>query len=53
LLPAVRRESDHAVIVSDGFSCCEQITQNTTARPLHLAELLARGGDDIDGKKKS
>ncbi len=42
LLPAVRREMDRALIVSDGFSCCEQITQNTTARPLHLAEVLAR-----------
>ena len=41
LLPAVRREADRAIIVSDGFSCCEQITQNTSARPLHLAEVLA------------
>ena len=40
LLPAVRRERE-AIIVSDGFSCCEQITQNTTARPMHLAEVLA------------
>jgi FAD/FMN-containing dehydrogenase/Fe-S oxidoreductase len=51
LLPAVRSESDHALIVSDGFSCCEQITQNTTARPMHLAEVLARGGNSSDGKK--
>ncbi len=41
LLPAVRRETE-AIIVSDGFSCCEQITQNTTTRPLHLAEVLAQ-----------
>jgi len=41
LLPVVRREAGNAIIVSDGFSCCEQITQNTTARPLHLAEVLA------------
>ena len=40
LLPAVR-ENPKAVIVSDGFSCCEQITQNTSARPKHLAEVLA------------
>jgi len=40
LLPAVR-ENPNAVIVSDGFSCCEQITQNTSARPKHLAEVLA------------
>ena len=41
LLPAVRRETE-AIIVSDGFSCQEQITQNTTARPMHLAEVLAQ-----------
>jgi hypothetical protein len=40
LLPAVRNNRD-AIIVSDGFSCCEQITQNTSARPKHLAEVLA------------
>jgi FAD/FMN-containing dehydrogenase/Fe-S oxidoreductase len=43
LLPAVRNNAK-AIIVSDGFSCCEQITQNTTARPMHLAEVLARAG---------
>ncbi len=41
LLPAVRNNKD-AMIVSDGFSCCEQITQNTSARPKHLAEVLAQ-----------
>ena len=41
LLPAVRSNGD-AIIVSDGFSCQEQITQNTAARPRHLAEVLAR-----------
>jgi len=40
LLPAVRNNPG-AIIVSDGFSCCEQITQNTKARPKHLAEVLA------------
>jgi Fe-S oxidoreductase len=42
LLPAVREAHADTLIVSDGFSCSEQITQNTTARPLHLAEILAR-----------
>jgi Fe-S oxidoreductase/FAD/FMN-containing dehydrogenase len=42
LLPAVRQLADKAIIVSDGFSCCEQITQNTSARPLHFAEVLAQ-----------
>jgi len=41
LLPAVRANTK-AIIVSDGFSCCEQITQNTTTRPMHLAEVLAQ-----------
>jgi Fe-S oxidoreductase len=41
LLPAVRHNTK-AIIVSDGFSCAEQITQNTTARPMHLAEVLAQ-----------
>jgi FAD/FMN-containing dehydrogenase/Fe-S oxidoreductase len=43
LLPAVRNNKE-AIIVSDGFSCCEQITQNTKARPKHLAEVLAQPG---------
>ncbi len=42
LLPAVRNKPANAIIVSDGFSCCEQITQNTAAKPLHLAEVLAQ-----------
>jgi FAD/FMN-containing dehydrogenase/Fe-S oxidoreductase len=42
LLPAVRNKPANAIIVSDGFSCCEQITQNTKARPMHLAEVLAQ-----------
>ena len=43
LLPAVRNATPNTLIVTDGFSCSEQITQNTDARPLHLAELLAKG----------
>jgi FAD/FMN-containing dehydrogenase/Fe-S oxidoreductase len=41
LLPAVRNNPE-AIIVSDGFSCSEQITQNTSRRPMHLAEVLAQ-----------
>jgi FAD/FMN-containing dehydrogenase/Fe-S oxidoreductase len=41
LLPAVRNNPE-SILVSDGFSCCEQITQNTKARPMHLAEVLAQ-----------
>jgi len=41
LLPAVRAAEPGTVIVSDGFSCREQIAQNTGKRALHLAEVLA------------
>jgi FAD/FMN-containing dehydrogenase/Fe-S oxidoreductase len=42
LLPAIRNKAAQTIIVSDGFSCSEQITQNTTARPMHLAEVLVQ-----------
>ncbi len=41
LLPAVRVAPAGTHILADGFSCAEQITQNTDARPMHLADLLA------------
>jgi Fe-S oxidoreductase len=42
LLPAVRNKAANTILVTDGFSCAEQITQNTTAKPMHLAEVLAQ-----------
>jgi Fe-S oxidoreductase len=46
LLPAVRAAPRDALVLADGFSCREQIAQNTDRRGLHLAEVLAlaRGG---------
>jgi Fe-S oxidoreductase len=41
LLPAVRAADSETVFVADGFSCREQIAQNSTRRGLHLAEVLA------------
>jgi FAD/FMN-containing dehydrogenase/Fe-S oxidoreductase len=41
LLPAVRAAEPGTVIVTDGFSCREQIAQNTSRRAVHLAEILA------------
>ena len=41
LLPAVRAAGSDTVFVADGFSCREQIAQNSTRRGLHLAEILA------------
>jgi FAD/FMN-containing dehydrogenase/Fe-S oxidoreductase len=43
LLPAVRRAQPATLIVSDGFSCQEQILQATGRRALHLAEALQLG----------
>jgi Fe-S oxidoreductase len=40
LLPAVRRAAADALIVSDGFSCREQIRQATGRNALHLAETI-------------
>jgi Fe-S oxidoreductase len=42
LLPAVRAAEAGTVIVTDGFSCREQIAQNTGRRAVHVAEVLAR-----------
>jgi Fe-S oxidoreductase len=41
LLPAVRAADARTLIVTDGFSCREQIAQNTDRRAVHLAEVLA------------
>jgi hypothetical protein len=40
LLPAVRRAPPDWLIITDGFSCREQIAQCTPRRALHLAEVL-------------
>jgi FAD/FMN-containing dehydrogenase/Fe-S oxidoreductase len=40
LLPAVRETAKDALIITDGFSCREQIEQTTTRRALHLAEVI-------------
>ncbi|MFI0447093.1 FAD-binding and (Fe-S)-binding domain-containing protein [Actinomadura sp. 6N118] len=41
LWPAVRAASDGTRVLADGFSCRTQIEAGTSARPVHLAELLA------------
>ena len=40
LLPAVRKAAADTLIVSDGFSCREQIEQGTGRKALHLAEVM-------------
>jgi Fe-S oxidoreductase len=39
LLPAVRAAEGSTLIVADGFSCREQITQGSEREALHLAEV--------------
>ena len=41
LLPAVRAASQDTILVTNGFSCREQIKQNTPRNAVHLAEVLA------------
>ncbi len=40
LLPAVRSMKAEDIFVTNGFSCREQIRQNSTVRAVHLAEVL-------------
>jgi Fe-S oxidoreductase len=42
LLPAIRKAPAETIVVTDGFSCREQIAQATGRRAVHLAEVLAR-----------
>jgi Fe-S oxidoreductase len=62
LLPAVRASDDDTWIVTGGFSCREQIEQQTGRTVLHPAELLAtalragggaRSGDAGDGHQET
>ena len=43
LLPAVRDASPETLIIADGFSCREQIAQETNRHALHLAEVIQMG----------
>ena len=40
LLPAVRRAAKDALIITDGFSCREQIRQMSDRQALHIAQVL-------------
>lgn len=40
LLPEVRKAGLSTIIMADGFSCKEQIEQQTNRHALHLAEVL-------------
>ena len=43
LLPAVRDASPETLIIANGFSCREQISQETGRHALHLAEVIQMG----------
>lgn len=40
LLPAVRNAEKNTIVIADGFSCREQIEQETNRQGLHLAQVL-------------
>jgi len=43
MLPSVRKAGLSTLVMADGFSCKEQIQQNTNRHALHLAEVLQMG----------
>ncbi len=53
LLPEVRKAADSTMIVADGFSCREQIAQQTDRQALHLAEVIqfARQSGTSNGER--
>ena len=50
LLPAVRNASPNTLIVSDGFSCREQVFQSTGRRAIHLAEAIQLASRALSAK---
>jgi Fe-S oxidoreductase len=52
LLPAVRKAGLSTIIVADGFSCKEQIAQQTGRHALHVAEVLQMGLRDEQENQK-
>ena len=51
LLPEVRNAGNDELIVADGFSCQEQIIQQTDRTPLHTAQVLQRAlHGDVKGE---
>jgi hypothetical protein len=50
LLPAVRNVSEETVIIADGFSCREQIEQQTDRKALHFAQVIQMGLREKNGQ---
>jgi FAD/FMN-containing dehydrogenase/Fe-S oxidoreductase len=51
LLPEVRKAGLATIVIADGFSCKEQIAQQTDRHALHLAEVLKMGLSAEDGSQ--
>jgi hypothetical protein len=59
LLPAVRKAQKKTIVITDGFSCREQIEQLTDRKALHTAQVLqmalhensSSAGEDYPEKK--
>lgn len=51
LLPAVRNADADSIIIADGFSCREQIEQETNRKGLHLAQVIQMAMREKDGYK--
>jgi Fe-S oxidoreductase len=49
LLPAVRQATEDTLILADGFSCREQIQQDTPRKALHVAQALQLAYEYGDG----
>ena len=50
LLPAVRKADKETLIISDGFSCREQIEQTTDRKALHVAQVLQMAIHQANGE---
>ena len=50
LLPAVREADPETLIITDGFSCREQIQQTTDREALHLAQVLQMALEQEQGQ---
>jgi FAD/FMN-containing dehydrogenase/Fe-S oxidoreductase len=53
LLPAVRNASPDTLIITDGFSCYQQIEGRTGRRALHIAEVLRMAIREAGGVMKA
>jgi FAD/FMN-containing dehydrogenase/Fe-S oxidoreductase len=53
LLPAVRNADNQTIIISDGFSCREQIEQETDRKAMHLAQVIQMALREKDGYETS